>query len=171
MLSFKVTYAIQILDLLRTSKNSISMSELRDRFSLLPSKTTISDIVHQLDAGRLICNTSLPGAVNRYRIMVGLNEITLSDVSRIVVGSKLVFGTPVCFPYWYPGYSESYPRIAEVEQQLENMVTEFMKSITIEEILAKQQEQSEQPGETEQKSQIVRTTPRKRRQRKILTAE
>ena len=139
MLSFKVAYAVQILDLLRQSKEAMSITSIRDHFVFLPSTSFISGIVRQLDSGRLICNTLPSGGISRYCIMVSLSEITLADLSRIV-DDELVLGSPVGLRYWGPGYLIKYPHIKVVEQQLESQVTNYMTSITIEKLLAEQQE-------------------------------
>ena len=178
MLSFKVTYAIQILDMLRGSDIGRSIADIRDHFSFLPTRAFVAGLVRQMETGRLICNTSLPGTCSRYRIMVGFGEVTLYDLSHIVDGA-LVMGAPIGFRYWSPGYLNTYPHIKEVEQQLESRMREFMESVTIEDILVQQEqageteqaEQIEQTEQSEQKSQRAQTVPRKRRQRRILTAE
>ena len=76
--------------------------------------------------------------------MVNLNEVTLARLSSIV-DDRLVFGAPVCFPYWYPGYSDNYPQIAEVEQQLEARIAEFMQSMTVGKMLHIEKEKTSTP--------------------------
>jgi len=169
MLSFKATYAIQILDLLRFSEGGRSLSDIRDHFSYLPTRAFVSGLLRQMEVGRLLCNTSLPGTSSRYRIMVGLREISLYDLSLIVDGVH-VTGSPIDFGYWRPGYLTSYPHIKEVEQEFEILVREFMESVTIEDILD-QREQAGQPGDTDQTSQRGQRAPRTRKQKKVLTTE
>ena len=128
MLSYKTTHAIQILDLLRQSKEGLSLSEIRDHFVFLPSKSFISDIVKKLEAGCLICN-ALPSGT-RYYIVSDLNNVTLEELTRIV-DEVLILSTPVGFSYWQSGYLKSHPRIDKVEQQLEVGITRIMRSVTI----------------------------------------
>jgi len=132
MLSFKVTYAIQILDILRHHDDGLLISELRNRFILLPNGTLISDMVRQMEAMRLIgCASSNS---RRYRILVPIDKLTLYDLVR-VMDDPIVLGTPVGFDYWSPGYIEARPHIADIENWMEESVATMMKGITIEELM------------------------------------
>ena len=128
MLSYKTTHAIQILDLLRQSKEGLSLSEIRDHFVFLPSKSFISDIVKKLECGSLICN-ALPSGT-RYYIVSDLSNVTLEELTRIV-DEVLVLSTPVGFSYWQPGYLKTHTRIDKVEQQMEAGISKIMRSVTI----------------------------------------
>ena len=135
MLSYKITYAIQILDLLSRSKKGVSLVSIRDQFLFLPSKSFISEIVKQLEAGRLICN-AVPYGGTRYYIMTSLNDITLDDLIS-VLHDTLVFDTHVGFAYWQAGFLKSHPNIAKAEQKLQDEIRGIMKSVTIGELLQK----------------------------------
>jgi len=137
MLSYKVTYAVQILDLLQRSNEGMSLMDIRNHFVFLPSTLVISDITKQLADGQLI---SLPTSRNnKYHIKLRLDDITLHTLSHVVDG-KLVFGTPVGFNYWQMGYLSKCPLIGEIEQQLESHVSEVMKSMTVGELLFKKKQ-------------------------------
>ena len=133
MLSYKVTYAIQILDLLGRSRRGMSLMAIRDQFLFLPSKTFISEIVRQLEAGRLICN-AIPSGGSKYYLMTNLHDITLKDLIN-AIHEDLVFDTRVGFAYWQTGFLESRPKIKPFEQQLEKYLMKHMKSVTIGELL------------------------------------
>ena len=133
MLSYKVTYAIQILDLLRQNNEGMSLLDIQSRFIFLPSKSFISGIIKQLEVGRLICNAS-PHRGTRYYIMSNLNDVTLDDLVRII-HDELVLDTHVGFIYWQAGYLKDHPNIIKIEQQLEDKMTEIMKSVTIGKLL------------------------------------
>ena len=130
MLSIKTTYAIQILDALRQSREGLSVQQLRERFVMLPAGTLISDTVRQMEAGRIICNVSPSPRGRRFRVMAALDQLTLYDLAK-VVDSHLVLGTPVGFHYWQTGYLENYPRITKVDKHLEDKTAEMMRSVTI----------------------------------------
>ena len=130
MLSYKVTYAIQILDALRQSREGLSMQQLRERFVMLPSNTLITDTVRQMEAGRIICNVSPSPRGRRFRVMAALDQLTLYDLAK-VVDTRVVLGTPVGFSYWSPGYGERHPMIMETEQKLEQTVTELLRSTSV----------------------------------------
>ena len=134
MLSFKTTYAIQILDALRQSREGLSVQQLRERFVLLPAGTLIPDTVRQLEAGRLICNVSPSPRGRKFRLMAALDKVTLYDLAR-VVDSRLVLGTPVGFSYWASGYTEHHPQVTALEQQLEQSVTQILQSTSVEKLL------------------------------------
>ena len=133
MLSYKITYAIQILDLLSHSKRGVSLMSIRDCFLLLPSKTFISEIVKQLEAGRLICNAA-PYGGSRFYLMTRLASVTLQDLVN-VLHEELVFDTHVGFAYWQSGFLKSRPKIKLFERGLEKHLMRFMKSVTIGELL------------------------------------
>ena len=128
MLSFKVTYALQVLDLLQHSPNGMTLGELKDQFLLLPSGTIISDTVKQLESGRLICNISPKG--KRYRVMSSLNDISLYDLVHLMDG-KILLGKQIGFDYWPANYLKTHPQIAEVERQLEESVAGITKMVTV----------------------------------------
>ena len=132
MLSYKTSYAIQILDLLKQSREGMSLIDIRNRFIFLPSKSFISGIVKQLESGRLICNASPKGT--KYHIMSNLNEISLEDLVRLV-DTDLVIGAPVGFLYWQPDYLKSRHHIEKVEKHLEDKISEIMHSVTIGKLL------------------------------------
>jgi len=134
MLSFKTTYAIQILDALRKNQEGLSVKQLRERFLLLPAGTLISETVRLLEAGRLICNVSPYMGRRKYRLMVALDSLTLYDLA-CAVDSRLVLGTPVGFSYWTPGYAERHPQIAVLEQQLEQGVKQILQFISVKKLL------------------------------------
>ena len=130
MLSYKVTYAIQILDVLCHSREGLSVQQLRGRFVLLPVGTLISDTVRQLEAGRIICNVAPAPRGRKFRIMAALDRLTLYELAQ-VVDSHIVLGTPVGFSYWTPGYLEHYPKITEVEKKLEQAVVKRLQATTV----------------------------------------
>ena len=140
MLSIKTTYAIQILDALRQSREGLSVQQLRERFVMLPSNTLISDTVRQLEAGRLICNVSPSPRGRRFRVMAALDRLTLYELAQ-VVDSHIVLGTPVGFSYWTPGYQDRYPQIKAAEQRLEQAVVELLRSISVGALLQREDEQ------------------------------
>ena len=133
MLSYKVTYGIQILDLLQQSKGGMSLREIREHFVFLPSRIFISEIAKQFEARRLISKVSSHS--NKYKLMFSVDEITLYALSKVVDG-ELVFGTPVGFSYWHSGFCNTYPQIEEYEKQLEKKISELLKSITVGDLLA-----------------------------------
>ena len=141
MLSYKVTYGIQILDLLQQSKRGMSLSEIRAHFIFLPSRIFISDITKQFESHRLISKISSHS--NRYKLMFSVDEITLCALSKVVDG-ELVFGTPVGFNYWHLGYCNAHPQIEEYEKQLGKEVSELLKSTTVGDLLAKKEKQKRQ---------------------------
>ena len=133
MLSYKITYAIQILDLLSRNKRGVSLMVIRNQFLFLPSKTFISEIVKQLEAGRLICN-AIPYGGTKYYIMTNLYDISLKDLVN-VIHDDLVFDTHVGFAYWQAGFLKSHPNIKPFEQGLEKRLMDFIQSVTIGELL------------------------------------
>ena len=151
MLSFKVTYAIQILDMIRQSSNGMSLSDLRERFMFLPNGLVISDITKQLLISRIIYNLSSQSS--RLYIRVNLNEITLSDLSQIV-DDKLVLGTPVGFSYWRDSYLDAHSRIKEVETYLESQTSKILKSVTIAELFDTSKDLSRKQKEKEHISRM-----------------
>ena len=135
MLSFKVTYALQILDLLQKHKDGINILDLRKSFPFLPVETIITDIVHRLNT---VCLIAKPGSRdNRYRINVSLSDLTLYDLSQFMDGAP-VLGNPVGFRYWSYGYLDSRPYISDIEQQLRDQIIDTMKSVTVAELLKEQ---------------------------------
>ena len=151
MLSFRTTYAIQILDLLDHSSNGLSITDIRQQFLYLPSGTIISYIVRQLTLAKVVDNVSL-GRGSRYRITSDLNAITLEQLVHIVDDS-FVMGTPVGFLYWQVNYLNTHPRISEFEQQLEEQVKSILRSITVAELL-KRQESIQHSDETQLQSAV-----------------
>ena len=137
MLSIKTTYAIQILDALRQSREGLSVQQLRERFVMLPAGTLISDTVRQMEAGRLICNVSPSPRGRRFRVMAALDQLTLYDLAK-VVDTRVVLGTPVGFSYWSPGYGERHPMIMETEQELEQTVVKLLQSTSVGSLLGTQ---------------------------------
>ena len=150
MLSFKVTYAIQIFDLLQKHKEGMNISDIRDHFPLLPVCTIISNLVRQMELARFVCRLS--STDRRLRVNVSLNELTLHELVRSM-DDEMVLGQPVGFRRWPFSYLEDRPRIVEIEQQLEEQVTSTLKSVTIGELLTRQEEKKEQT------ENIPRSTP------------
>ena len=132
MLSCKTTYAIQILDLLWQSEKGMSLTDIRTHFISLPNKLLLTGIVRRLKSGRLVRNASSRGGV--YRLACDLNDITLDDLTR-VVDDALVLGTPVDFLYWQEDFLKAYPRIARVEESMQEKIAHMMKSVTIGKLL------------------------------------
>ena len=143
MLSFKVTYSLQILDLLLKHKDGINVSDLRKSFPFLPVGTIISDLVQRMYTSSLLSKSSRD---NRYRLNVSLSDLTLYDLSQFMDGD-LVFGNPVGFRHWSYGYLDSRPHISDIEQQLRDQVIDTMKSVTVAELL-KEQTYTQQHSET-----------------------
>ena len=133
MLSFKVTYAIQIFDLLHQSEEGISASDLRRHFPLLPVGTIISDVVRQMEAANLIGKPSSKN--NRYRIKVALDNLTLYELVQAMDNEILVLGYPVGFRYWSYGYLDDRPNIVATERKLEATLTDVMRKVTVGELL------------------------------------
>ena len=133
MLSYKITYAIQILDLLSRSKRGVSLMAIRDQFLFLPSKTFISEIVKQLEAGRLICN-AIPYGGTKFYLMTNLHDITLKNLVNVLY-EELVLDTRVGFAYWQAGFLKSHPNVKPFERQLEKHLMQYMNSVTIGEML------------------------------------
>ena len=132
MLSFKVTYAIQIFDLLHQSEEGISVSDLRRHFPLLPSGTIISDVVRQMELANLI---GKPSSKNRYRIKVALDSLTLYELVQAMDNGLLVLGYPVGFRYWSYGYLDDRPNIVATERKLEATLEDVMRKVTVGELL------------------------------------
>ena len=132
MLSYKVTYAIQILELIRHSKEGMSLNDLRYRFRYLPNGLVISDIAKQLMFSRIIGSSSSKSS--RFQIKADLNELTVSDLI-LTLDDKLVFGAPVGFNYWQDGFLETHTHISELEQSLESHISWILKSVSIAELL------------------------------------
>ena len=137
MLSFKVTYAIQILDLLREHEEGLPVSDIRDHFPFLPVGTIISGLVRQMELARLIRRPSATD--KRLRVNVSLNDLTLHELVQIM-DSEVVLGQPVGFRHWPFGYLDTRPRVVEVEQGLENALFGVMKTVTIAGMLEKKGE-------------------------------
>ena len=140
MLSFKVTYAIQVFDLLQKHKEGVSISDIRDHFPLLPVCTIISGLVRQMELARFVCRSS--STDRRLRVNVSLNELTLYELAR-GMDDKMILGQPVGFRHWPFGYLDDRPRIMEIEQQLEDEATRTMKSITVGELLKQPDKKAE----------------------------
>ena len=165
MLSIKTTYAIQILDALRQSREGLSVQQLRERFLLLPVGTLISDTVRQLEAGRLICNVSPSPRGRRFRVMAALDRLTLYDLAR-VVDSRLVLGTPVGFSYWAPGYTEHHPQITALDQQIEQSVMQILQSTSVEALLGAESKPEPANKSKEQKPHYKVNTQQKQTKQK-----
>ena len=138
MLSYKITYAIQILDLLSRSKRGLSLMAIRDRFLFLPSKTFISEIVKQLETGRLICN-AIPSVGTKFYLMANLHDVTLKDLVNVLY-EDLVFDTRVGFAYWQTGFLKSRPNIKPFERGLEKHLMQYMKSATVGQLLEEKED-------------------------------
>ena len=128
MLSFKVTYAIQILDLLHRNKEGILISDIHSSFPYLPSRTIVSDTVRLMEKGGVIRKISERN--RRLRIAVPLSDLTLYDLSQVMDGG-IGLGKSVGFNRWYFGYLETHPHIAETEQRLEDSIASEMRTITV----------------------------------------
>jgi len=133
MLSFKVTYAIQIFDLLQQCEEGISVSDLRKHFPLLPTGTIISDTVHQMELANLIGKPSSRN--NKYRIKVALNNLTLYELVQAMDNEILVLSYPVGFRYWSYGYLDNRPNIVATERKLETALIDVMRKVTVGELL------------------------------------
>ena len=133
MLSFRVTYALQILDLLQQSEEGIAISDLRGHFPLLPSGTIISDTVRQMELANMIGKPSTKN--NRYRIKMVLNNLTLYDLVETMDKEVLVLGHPVGFRYWSHGYLDNRPNIVATERKLEATLADLMQKVTVGELL------------------------------------
>ena len=149
MLSYKVTYAIQILDLLGRSKRGLSLMAIRDQFLFLPSKTFISETVRQLETGRLICN-AMPSSSSKYYLMTNLHDITLKDLVN-AIHEELVFDTHAGFAYWQAGFIKSRSKIKLFERHLEKHLMDFMQSVTVGELL---EEDSQDEEEDKKKKKV-----------------
>ena len=133
MLSVKTTYALQILDILLHHENAMNISDLRNRFPFLPATTFISTLVNKMEVAQLI---SRPSGGRKYYIKKSLNELTLYDLVAIV-DDAVVLGQPVGFRYWPFRYLDNHTNIASLENSLEVAVCDLMKSVTVEELLNK----------------------------------
>ena len=134
MLSFRVSYSIQILSLLQSNEKGMTTGELRNHFYLLPQSTLISGLLRRLHTAGII------GKVNpsssRYELQTDLTSLTL-DTLITALEEKLVFGQPVCYPYWHPGYLDTHPQITELEEEMHSCITELTETATIGELLDK----------------------------------
>ena len=154
MLSFKTTHAIQILDLLQRNEEGLSVTNIRNHFLFLPNGAIISNIVWQLSVGKLIGSVSAGNS--KYRIITNLNDITLEQLVHIV-DDTFVMGTPVGFLYWQIDYLNSHPRIAEVEQQLQEQIKSTLRSITVAELLKQQNTRKQENPQKQHKVKQVQT--------------
>ena len=128
MLSFKVTYALQLLTVVSQSDCGLSIMDLRNRFTLLPSGTIISAIVRRLESGGIIGR--LTPRDNRYCLLVSLDDLTLYDLVCLLDG-RLVLGSSVGFDYWSPGYLDDHPYIVDIDSHLEAHLSGLLQSVTV----------------------------------------
>ena len=128
MLSFRVSYSIQILSLLQCNEKGMTTGELRNHFYLLPQSTIISGLLRRLHTAGII------GKVNpsssRYELQTDLTSLTL-DTLITALEEKLVFGQPVCYPYWHPGYLDTHPQITELGQEMQKRIIELTEKSTL----------------------------------------
>ena len=128
MLSFKVTYSIQILDCLRKKEKGLTLTELRNHFIFLPTGTIISDLVLQLRRHNLV--TTVSGSSSRLCLNCNLEELSLHTLI-CAVDEKFVLGQPVGFSYWTPGYLSNHPEIDNIQSQMTEQITEITKNTNV----------------------------------------
>ena len=146
MLSFRVSYSIQILSLLQGKEKGMTIGELRNHFYLLPQVTIVSELLRQLRLAGIISNYT-KSSENRFGLNVNLDTLTLGSLIT-ALEEKLVFGKSVSFPYWHPGYLDSHPRITVLDKEMQERITELTERITIGDLLKTEGEELPTVGST-----------------------